>query len=276
MALQHCPNGHELGIATERSSEYHDDSGLIDHRGYPPASRSSKVQAEAQSQVDKALPSPRVRKASRPLCQPKSSSQPSSQPSSRPGSRDLQMASSSLDMSAGSAHPEMSPRPPPTPPTRPPRPPQAGRTTGSLQAEMLRSTVGSPPTAGSGTPVPTASNTSAAASLVSAASSSSTRAPSPARSTPPALANGSQPSSADGSRRGGSGGQSRDNDRRDDLGVLSAPVHWKWQPQERERELRQRGMGAGHLSGRRSNLARIREIQERAAASAGGPDQVAA
>jgi len=44
-------------------------------------------------------------------------------------------------------------------------------------------------------------------------------------------------------------------------GEVDAPVRWKWRPQDEEHRLRERGLGAGHLKGRRSNLAKIREIQ---------------
>eukprot|EP00913_Durusdinium_trenchii_P010136 g9504.t1 len=44
-------------------------------------------------------------------------------------------------------------------------------------------------------------------------------------------------------------------------GQVAPPVRWQWQPSDRERRLRERGEGAGHLKGRRANLAKIREEQ---------------
>lgn len=44
-------------------------------------------------------------------------------------------------------------------------------------------------------------------------------------------------------------------------GTLGAPVTWRSRPQDADRVLRNSGQGGGHLKCRRSNLAKIREIQ---------------
>ncbi|CAJ1392345.1 unnamed protein product [Effrenium voratum] len=67
------------------------------------------------------------------------------------------------------------------------------------------------------------------------------------------------PSSA--STRTPSPGVSRPGSGRFSDGQVAPPIRWKWQPSDRERRLRDRGEGAGHLKGRRANLAKIREIQ---------------
>mmetsp|Transcript_7124 Transcript_7124/g.19134 ORF Transcript_7124/g.19134 Transcript_7124/m.19134 type:complete len:224 (-) Transcript_7124:41-712(-) len=76
------------------------------------------------------------------------------------------------------------------------------------------------------------------------ASAASTRAPDETSAGSSSSRNASRPGSAHNS--GGS---------------MDAPVRWKWQPQSEDQSLRRSGLGAGHLRGRRANLAKIREIQ---------------
>eukprot|EP00929_Paragymnodinium_shiwhaense_P037187 TRINITY_DN19856_c0_g1_i1.p2 TRINITY_DN19856_c0_g1~~TRINITY_DN19856_c0_g1_i1.p2 ORF type:complete len:256 (-),score=28.00 TRINITY_DN19856_c0_g1_i1:55-822(-) len=97
----------------------------------------------------------------------------------------------------------------------------------------------------------TASVASSSAGVGGAASSSaSTRDPSP----------------RPGSGASGASGRGRGTDRGVEQrgtydGQLGAPVTWKSRPQDADTQLRMHGRGAGHLKGRSSNLAKIREIQ---------------
>lgn len=105
----------------------------------------------------------------------------------------------------------------------------------------------------------TSSQDSAAASAASASvasSSASTRAPSPAPAPiAQAAGHGMQVSQRAPSQQVTTSAADMDT------GQLRAPVRWNWKPQDVEHQQRERGVGAGHLRGRRSNLARIREIQ---------------
>lgn len=110
-------------------------------------------------------------------------------------------------------------------------------------------------------------STAASAASASAASSSvSTRPPSPSPATgaaaPAAVATAST-APAGTSHRGGRSLRSVAGAAAPEggTGQMDAPVRWKWQPLDEERRQRANGEGASHLRGRRSNLARIREIQ---------------
>mmetsp|Transcript_64531 Transcript_64531/g.183192 ORF Transcript_64531/g.183192 Transcript_64531/m.183192 type:complete len:206 (+) Transcript_64531:123-740(+) len=94
---------------------------------------------------------------------------------------------------------------------------------------------------GAAASAPAASSASASASVAS--SSASTRAPSPAALRPAAVA------------------VMRQGNVLHACGQVDAPVRWRWRPQDEEHRLREQGLGAGHLRGRRANLAKIREIQ---------------
>jgi len=106
---------------------------------------------------------------------------------------------------------------------------------------------------GSGSVASSAFGTASSVATGSAApSSSSTRTP----STEPGARLSSAGSDRVGQVRparhvGGSGG------------TVDAPVRWKWQPSltSDDQRLRYSGVGSSHLKGRRSNLAKIREIQ---------------
>lgn len=96
-------------------------------------------------------------------------------------------------------------------------------------------------------------------------STSSTRAPSPATTGTPTP--GSAPASARRSPRPlGLAGSASDHQRPPSVpGQLGAPASWRFKPVAVEQQLREQGLGAGHLKGRRANLARIREIQGKVA-----------
>eukprot|EP00927_Polykrikos_kofoidii_P028319 TRINITY_DN24757_c0_g1_i1.p1 TRINITY_DN24757_c0_g1~~TRINITY_DN24757_c0_g1_i1.p1 ORF type:complete len:321 (-),score=41.86 TRINITY_DN24757_c0_g1_i1:8-865(-) len=118
---------------------------------------------------------------------------------------------------------------------------------------------------------------SAPTSVANASSTASTRASSPAGMMRPGSgasgsASGSASGGASGSASGSGVGQSlathgassatsHRGPAREAAGMIEAPVRWKWRPQDMEQQKCEKGVGAGHLRGRCSNLARIREIQ---------------
>eukprot|EP00933_Yihiella_yeosuensis_P039765 TRINITY_DN3390_c0_g2_i1.p1 TRINITY_DN3390_c0_g2~~TRINITY_DN3390_c0_g2_i1.p1 ORF type:complete len:241 (-),score=28.98 TRINITY_DN3390_c0_g2_i1:122-844(-) len=103
-------------------------------------------------------------------------------------------------------------------------------------------------------------NNSALGTSSAIGSSASTRTPSPGSAAKPGSAGSGVLSGLNSVSVSKS--QSRPNSANAaGYGQVSAPIRWNWKPTDSDKQLRDSGQGAGHLKGRRSNLARIREIQ---------------